>query len=345
VRFVLPEALQAAGIYTAAIVGSPVVGKAMGFDRGFTEHREIEYETVSQAEQFRPVLRTWIEEHAAQRFLLYIHFREPHAPYDPPAPYDTMFGPSGPAPRDAIDRLVRLAEVGSRKLRPAELAQAIRLYDGGLAYVDHEVGILTREMSRLGLIEKTVFVVAADHGEALTEHGHIGHNAQVYRESVQIPLIFRFPQRLRLAGMRVPDVVDLLDVAPTFAEIFGVDPPKPPDPPFLGSSLLDLLAGERRSKPLVARSAGSDPQYAWREDGWAYLLDTETALEELFETGSDPNERVNRLETDPLRAALLRQSFRRWKLAAKPDASVGSETDLELTREQQSQLRILGYLE
>ena len=93
----------------------------------------------------------------------------------------------------------------------------------------------------LGVWDRTVLVITADHGEAMYEHGFIGHNEQVYEESVRIPLILRFPPGTVPGGRRVDSLTGLLDVAPTIADVLGI--PKERTPTFRGRS---LLPGRRR---------------------------------------------------------------------------------------------------
>ena len=84
---------------------------------------------------------------------------------------------------------------GRRTLTPAEAEHLVRLYDGNLAYADREVGELRRALEARGLWDKTIVIIAADHGEALLDHGWIGHNVQLFEESARVPLIVRFPAR------------------------------------------------------------------------------------------------------------------------------------------------------
>ena len=106
-------------------------------------------------------------------------------PYDPPPPFDTRFGPDGPIPRRRIGRgpgtWITDVNQGRRPLSaPEEREHLVRLYDGNLAFADQEMGALRAALEKASLLETTVVIVAADHGEALLEHGWIGHNVQLY---------------------------------------------------------------------------------------------------------------------------------------------------------------------
>jgi hypothetical protein len=110
---------------------------------------------------------------------------------------------------------------GRRPFSPDEREHLVRLYDGNLAYVDQEVGAFRRALEEQGLWDRTVFIVAADHGEGLLEHGWIGHNVELFEPSAHVPLIVRFPAGVGPRGQRAGGLVDLLDLAPTIADVFG----------------------------------------------------------------------------------------------------------------------------
>ena len=246
-RLTLAELLTARGIHTAGFVANTVAGGLNGFDRGFAEFHEVWRTVGSRGDVFRQVLPPWLDAHGGRRFFAYLHFREPHSPYDPEPPFDTRFGPDGPIPKSARrppgDSWIVDVNQGRRTLTPAEADHLVRLYDGNLAYADHEVGELRRALEARGLWDKTVVIVAADHGEALLDHGWIGHNVQLFEESGRVPLIVRFPPAAGVSGRRVGALADLLDLGPTIADLFGVLGEGGSDRAFTGRSLLPVIEG------------------------------------------------------------------------------------------------------
>src|SRR5262249_31323376 len=137
-----------------------------------------------------------------------------------------------------------------RTLADEEVAHLTRLYDGNLATADHEVGMLRRTLEELGLWDRTLLIVAADHGEALYEHGFLTHNHQLYEESVRVPVVLHCPRGTGPAGLRVRELVDLLDVGATIADTFGLPASEPHAKPPGGRSLLPVALGAP-GKPLV----------------------------------------------------------------------------------------------
>jgi arylsulfatase A-like enzyme len=292
------------------------------------------------------VLPAWLQAHAAERFFAYVHFREPHFPYDPGPPFDTRFGPDAPLGRDERRDRAWYTDVnqGRRVPTPDEIAHLVRLYDGNLAYADQEVGALRRALEQQGLWDRTVLIVAADHGEQLFEKGYISHSAQVYEQSTRVPLIVRVPGGPR--GVRVGSIVDLLDLAPTVLDFFGLR-----DTPFTrqaqGASLLPLMAGASRDAAGVtfSRTVWERPVYALRDGSHKLVYDTRTGREQLFAIESDRAETRDLAASEPVRAAYYRQTLLRLLAAirqARPPGAAGAGAGT-LTPEQCENLRALGY--
>jgi arylsulfatase A-like enzyme len=344
-RLTLAEVLTPRGIQTAGFVANAVAGRVGGFDRGFAEFHELFQEHGSGGGVFRQVLPGWLRANRDRRFFAYLHFREPHFPYDPEPPFDTRFGAEGPIAKAVRREMGWITEAnqGRRPLTEEERAHLVRLYDGNLAFADQEVGELRRQLETLGLLDRTVLIVAADHGEALGEHGWIGHNVQLYEESIHVPLVVRFPAGRGPAGKRVAGLVDLLDLAPTIADVFGVLGQGGSEKQFQGRSLLPVVNGAPAKTAVLARTVWDRPRYALRDERFKFLYDTRTGEERLFDLQADPAESRDVAPADPLRAAYFRQALHQWILglgrrgaAAEPAA---------LTPEQRENLCALGYIQ
>jgi len=344
-RLTLAELLSARGIFSAAFVANAVAGAGFGFDRGFSEFHEVFRDLGSGAEVFRRAVPPFLAPHRDSRFFAYLHFREPHFPYDPPPPFDTRFGPEGPIPPQVRRDIRWITDInqGRRAFTPAEREHLVRLYDGNLAFADQEVGALRKALEAEGLWERTVVIVAADHGEGLQEHGWIGHNVQVYDESVHVPLIVRFPGGRGPRGRRIPVFVDLLDLAPTIADVFGVLGGGGSEQAFQGQSLLPVLEGAP-GKPLVlSRSVWDRPRYAIRDPRFAFLYDTRTGEEALYERGADAGETRDIGAQQPVRAAYYRQELQHWIVRLGQRRGAGAVA-VKPTRELCENLLSLGYV-
>jgi arylsulfatase A-like enzyme len=347
-RLTLAELLTARGIHTAGFVANTVAGGLNGFDRGFSEFHEVWRTVGSRGDVFRQVLPPWLDAQGGRRFFAYLHFREPHSPYDPEPPFDTRFGPDGPIPKAARrppgDSWIVDVNQGRRTLTPAEAEHLVRLYDGNLAYADREVGELRRALEARGLWDKTIVIVAADHGEALLDHGWIGHNVQLFEESARVPLIVRFPPAAGVAGRRVAAMADLLDLGPTIADLFGVLGQGGSDRAFTGRSLLPVAEGAPGKPSILTRTIWDRPIYARVEGAHKLVYDTRTGSQALYDLKADPGERTDRAAAEPVLAAFHRQALQETiaRLSRRPVASASDEATM--TREQCENLKALGYL-
>ncbi len=221
----LAEAAGRAGLATAAVVANPwLVREGTGFDRGFATYARVyapgkataEISATSVTDEAMRVL----SERSDQRFFVWVHYFDPHMPYEPPQPFANA---AGAAPQSRImddfradDRDLRRIYAGEG-YAAGEIENARRLYDGEVRYVDHEVGRLLAELERLGRARDTIVVVMSDHGESLGEHGlFFAHDYTVYDELVRVALAMRGPG----VDASVRDEnVSLIDVAPTLCRL------------------------------------------------------------------------------------------------------------------------------
>lgn len=334
-----PALLTEAGYRTAGFSGNAVVSKTFGLDRGYQEFFQVR-EREDYTGRGDSVLRAfveWLDDAEQERFLAYLHFREPHFPYDPPPPFDTAFGQSELFPqgitdwRNQIKVLNDKAAAGERP--PAEVLDRIRgLYDGNMAYVDSLVGKLLGELERRGLSDDTIVLLTADHGEALFEHDYVGHNTQLYEESVRVPLMIHIPGT---KTRRVEGVVELVDLAPTILELAGV--------------AFDDLDGQSLLRPEPGRIAFSrtvwdKPRYSARGERYKLIWDSRTDRRELYDLEHDSEETRNILEEEPFMSGLFEQRLFAWlreqerlRAAAPPPESA------VVTEEQRELIENLGY--
>ncbi|MFQ5792954.1 MAG: sulfatase, partial [Acidobacteriota bacterium] len=311
-----PGLLTLGGLRTVGFSGNAVVSSAFGLDSGYeTFHAAWKVEDYSgHGDSVLRLFEDWLEGHSWDRFFAYVHFREPHFPYNPPPPFDRRFGPGAPFPHglvswQEVEAFNRAAFDGETV--PNAVIERIRgLYDGNMAYVDSLVGRILERLEAKGVREHTAVILTADHGEALFEHQFIGHNTQLYDESIWVPLMVSLPG---LEPRRVREVVELIDLAPTVLELAGLG-----DDPALrrmqGRSLLPVL---RRGESLPGRMAFSrtvwdKARYSVRDDRFKLIWDSRTGATELYELTSDPGERVNLVGEWALPEGFYRQQLFGW---------------------------------
>ena len=352
-KLTLADVLSGQGITNAGFVANIMAGKRNGLQRGFETFEEVFVDYGSEADSFRHFVPQWLKAHRDRRFFAYVHYREPHLPYDPPAPFDTKFGPEGPlgkADRRSEDFFKQVSQ-GRRAFSKEEQDHLVRLYDGNLAYADQELGKLRGWLEAEGLWDRTLLIVAADHGEQLYEHKsssvdtahYIGHNVQLYEQSVHVPLIVRFPPGKGPSGKRVAGMVDLLDIAPTIADAFGVLGQGGSKDKFEGRSLFPMIAGAGGKSAVLSRTLWDRPWYSIRTEREKLLYHSGTGEVQLFDLKADPKEEVDRHAAEPLRTAYYRETVRAT-IARLAMQAARSSVPKCMTRPECENLKSLGYV-
>lgn len=231
-----PQILRRHGYRSAAFVSAwPLTSRLSRLDLLFDHYDEQLDRTYQwlnssrRAEDVTPRAMAWLRSTAHRPFFLWVHYFDPHAPYQ----YRKEFA--------------RPARAG--RARPPAVSEDRRLrvasYDSEVAYTDHHVGKLLEALEALGLARSTLVVLLSDHGESLGEHGYVGHGRHLYEHIVRIPLILRWPGVIS-AGRVVGGEVSLVDVAPTIVELAveRFHGPLELQAPFSGRSFArSLLAG------------------------------------------------------------------------------------------------------
>jgi arylsulfatase A-like enzyme len=180
------------------------------------------------------------------------------------------------------------------RLSAQELQREIDGYDSALAYLDSQLAVLVDELNRRGVLQNTLLVITADHGESFGEHGLIGHGNSLYLEQIHVPLLVRHPDRVP-ADLRVPDPVSLRDIPATVLDLAGVA-----GDPLPGRSLAGQWqqSSPRRSSPVLSVSLAGiarHPDYPLGRRGhirslavrdWQLMVHEEGTVE-LFRTDGD----------------------------------------------------------
>jgi len=170
-------------------------------------------------------------------------------------------------------------------------------YKGEIAFTDQQLGRLLQALRDQGLAEDTVIVVVADHGESLAEHDYyFNHGAHLYTPSMHVPMVIVAPGRIP-AGVRVDQLVENVDLAPTMLQLLGQ--PVPED--LAGTSLLPLIDGRATSDGEslsitfdreANKSTGAFMRYrkiGIRTDSYSFIF-REEGPEEWYALADDPGE-------------------------------------------------------
>jgi len=222
----LPELLQEKGYYTAAVSANPYFGSSYFYDQGFDDFVELFRQSGAvDAEAFIEPFQRLTEKQSEKPFFFYLHVREPHHPYKMPSPF---FGRYQQKHRQYSEKFRKKADRIYKGMagEPADFQFLSDIYDENLAYADHIVGEILKILKEKKLLEKTIIIITADHGEALGEHRKVGHNMVLHREGIRIPLIFHFPDgRKPLADLEKPAITS--DLTVTLCDLLDITYPYP----------------------------------------------------------------------------------------------------------------------
>ncbi len=316
-QITLAKILKARGFKTAAFVSSFSVDSRFGLDQGFDIYDDSFQQgspfkalnSERKAEEVYAVFSSWLDKLREAPFLCWVHFFDPHLPYNPPSPYREDF-------KD-------------------------RLYDGEVAYMDYIIGELMRKIQEKNLLGRTLIIVAGDHGEAFGEKGESGHGMFLYDMAIKVPLLFYAENYLPSNGV-VPARVRLIDILPTVLDLLNIPKPEPVQ----GTSLIPYIQKKKKSD-LDSYIETSYPKenYGWSPlvgliaGDWKYIR---APKEELYDLKADPNEAKNLFASDKKTAAKLKGSL---DALIKESVVPGASAKRTLTAEDQARLRSLGYVD
>lgn len=292
----LAERLSARGFGTLGVVTNGWVSRAWGFERGFQEYLylpKMGFGRFPKAADVNSVLLPRLKD-LKPPFFLYIHYLDPHMPYDPPTLWD-----GSPLPPELASLVPftrdRIAAMGPANLPYELIAKASELYDGEVRENDRAIGEVLDGLEALGLTAGTLVVVTSDHGEEFLEHGRVGHGKALYEESIRVPLIFNAPCCIPAGGSI--GATGLEDLVPTALDLLGVSSGGEGDPGFDGVSIAAALRGERAGEPkdpellfhLDLESEGT-ASVALRRGPEKLLLAKKPYAKSLFDLARDPSE-------------------------------------------------------
>jgi arylsulfatase A-like enzyme len=259
--------------------------------------------------------RRFIRLHAGEQFFLWLHYMEPHAAYRPQQAFGDLPASVGAERETVLREWQPSNKTSPTVLRPDDVTALRSLYDGEVLEVDGWVGGIWDEIEALGLADRTLLVITADHGDEFGEHGDYGHGHTVYQDLDWVPLIFAGPQ-VASPGRVVQKPVPLLDLMPTL-----IDVAQAPRPDLMrGQSLLPVLqGGEPPQRAIVSESPASRSRYDDRslrvgDDKLVYNLRLDRV--ELYNLRADPGEQNDLATVEPDRAAAMRDELRAWTVGA-----------------------------
>ena len=313
------QAFKRHGYATGAVVSAFVLDRSWGLARGFDYYDDAFSAETFQKKDIGLVDRragesiahaiAWLKKTPHRPFFLWLHLYDPHSPYDPPEPFHTEY-------RD-------------------------HLYDGEIAYADHELGRLIAWLKQNQLYDRTLITMLSDHGESLGDHGEHEHGFFVYNSTVHIPLIVKPPAGSGIRTGRLSRPVETVAVAPALLQFAGLKDPI--EKQFQSQGLFGSEAEKEDTGysetfyPLS--SFGWSPLHAL-ETGRFHYIDAPTP--ELYDVTADPEEKNNLAAQQTATVAVLKDKItallreRPFTSASGPSAGVSPDAA--------EKLRALGYV-
>lgn len=307
-QVMLPEVLDRAGYHAALVAANPDVLDDRGLVQGFDTTVGLSRGTA-KGNDGRAVAAAALQARGARapRFV-YADFVDPQAPYDPPrALLGELATPEG-APLPHLSHLW-LGRVRTGAVVPdaAQREYIRRLYRGELQVIDAAVGDLLRALGEAGELDEAIVVLVGVHGEEFLEHGGTGHGSTLFEESLRVPLAIRAPALL--APGRVSAPVDLLDLAPTLADLLGL--PIPPE--WQGDSLVPVIDDPQPPPRLVVAYLG-DGSRAGVVGDLKLILGSGREPQRFYDLSLDPGETTSRADGGGIGMRVVRTALA-WELA------------------------------
>jgi arylsulfatase A-like enzyme len=333
-----------------------------GLDRGFTHYQDYVFDklnaartvrlvseslkTISQLGRFLPVsgltlvklsqgerksadvvnheFLGWLSQRRqSQRpFFAFLNYVDAHSPYLLPTGASHRFGS---APKN--DAQVRFLGEGwtqadKRRLPPAALTFARDAYDDCVAYLDERLGELVDDLERRHVLDDTLVIVTADHGEGLGEHGLFDHGESLYRPEIGVPLLIVLPKNRGRSPVAVDEIVSLRDLPATIVDLLGLGrgslfpgrslvrswaKPSTEAPTADTAEARSELASPNPSDPNQSRSPGHrGPLISLAEGDFVYIRNDGDGGEELFNQREDPGELNNLIRVEAVLPVLQR---------------------------------------
>ena len=315
----IAQAFKQQGYATGAVVSAFVLDRSWGLARGFDfyddafspeqfQHRDLGLVDRRAGESVDHAL-AWLNKNPRRPFFFWLHLYDPHSPYDPPEPFRSQYHG--------------------------------HLYDGEIAYADHELGRLIAWLKNNHLYSQSLIVFLSDHGESLKEHGEDEHGFFVYDATVHIPLIVKPPAGSGIRPGHVLRPVETVSVAPTLAAVAGIH---------------DAIEKQFSSRALFAtpsseeEDAYSETFYPFSSFGWSPLHAMETSryhyidapVPELYDVTTDRTENKNLASERTAVIAVFKEKLKK-RLADRPFIP-SQKSSSGLSPDAMDKLRSLGYV-
>lgn len=317
----LAERFKAAGYATHAVISAFVLDSRFGLDQGFDSYDDdlsggpqqkmFMFKEV-KARQTAARAVKWLkgEWRKDRPFFMWVHFFDPHADYDPPPEWATKF-PGDP-------------------------------YTGEIAYADHYLGYILKELDDEHALDHTIVAFTADHGEGLGQHGESTHSLFIYESTTRVPLLFSGPGVPR--GKRIDELARTVDIAPTLLQLAHLSVPDNLD----GTSLVPVWNGHKDWRTAYLETFVPRLNFGWSELRGMRDATHKVILAprpEAYDLAKDPGETHNLLANGGTMPKADRKLMAHLRAIVAADPfSHGEQRESKLDQATTRKLAALGYV-
>ncbi|MBX0285482.1 sulfatase-like hydrolase/transferase [Halomicroarcula sp. F28] len=276
----------------------------------------------------------WLEQGRNDKpFFGWLHYMDVHYPFDPP---EEIYAD---LPHSQISKKRRITLNAKMQERPDEMTDAdvrdlLKLYDAEIRYTDSQIGRVVDTLEEQGVLDDTIVIVTADHGEAFGEHGSFGHHPYPYDELIRVPLFVSGPG---VESTTVDQQVSLLDLAPTVLDLVGVETPTQME----GASFAPVLAGGTIDDRVAMTISDNATLYGCRTNDWKYITRWDGQESSLYDLQADPDEEIDVQDNHPEVANRFFEIISAYTERVDTD----NEATIDHSPEVKQRLEDLGYVE
>jgi len=312
----LAEVLAQNDFNTGAIVSSMTLDSAFNLDKGFiyyddqfVDEQPNKLSSERKGDQATDCAVSWIQKNKDEKFFLFLHYYDPHDPWEPPEPFRSLYQPNP--------------------------------YAGEVAFVDHCIGQFIDKLKKLGLYDSTLIIITGDHGESLEEHGEKTHGYFIYQSTLEVPLILKIPGSKK--SLRVLERAGIVDILPTICSLLGINPPAQIQGKDLSGYFLKKNYSEKGRafycESLIPTYYDCNPLVGIVQEDYKYI---HTTRPELYDLNKDRKELINLTEEQPQRKRIMEDRLK--QIIQDISKMKTADSKITLGAETLVQLESLGYV-
>lgn len=380
----LPSLLQDSGYETVGFSCNPFVSKFKGMDRGFLSFHDpdkfdavwsskfadrainrflkafnldyIEYSKKYRAERMTEAMMEWVKNRKRDKpFFMFSIFIDTHIPHYPPLRY------RGKYLREAVsDSMLKKLNSDPIKVLSGEVSLSSHeyellkaLYDANISFVDGQLKRLFKQLEKSGLLDNSVLIITADHGDQFGEHGLFGHSLSLYDTLLKVPLIIRCPEHIP-SGLKCTKQVQTIDLFTTIIETAGIEA-ELNNNGRSGTDLINYVRNKSKADVLAYAEQGkwdreelrdhpyNNKKWCIRTNRHKYIK-SNSGKNELYALETDPGESVNLIDKDIPEKEHLSRKLDEFISSLKEQKTAEAEERGAIDKSIEGRLKALGYL-